>query len=100
MSKSTHAHTVRIEPLGISVTAEEVVSIWRSCKTAGVRLPKTCLNGTCRACLCQLQSGRVRYLVEWPGVSTDERDEGWILPCVAAPESDVVLQVPDARLDT
>lgn len=99
MSKTTYSHTVQVEPLGISVTAEDGVALWRSCRNAGVRLPKTCLNGTCRACLCQLQRGTVRYLIEWPGVSQEEREQGWILPCVASPESDVTLYVPEARYE-
>jgi hypothetical protein len=37
----------------------------------------------------------VRYLVEWPGLSIEEKREGWILPCVAVPEGDVVV---DQRL--
>jgi hypothetical protein len=40
----------------------------------------------------------VAYSVDWPGVSVDEREEGWILPCVAKPLSDVVLDVPGALL--
>jgi hypothetical protein len=46
--------------------------------------------------MCRLKSGQITYSVEWPGVSVDERAEGWILPCVAQPLSDVVLDVPGA----
>jgi hypothetical protein len=42
-------------------------------------------------------SGSVRYLVEWPGLSIDEKREGWILPCVAVPEGDVVVEQRLAR---
>ncbi|MED5618472.1 2Fe-2S iron-sulfur cluster-binding protein [Ideonella sp. BN130291] len=72
-------------------------SLLASALRAGVLLPNSCRNGTCRTCLCQLRSGEVRYSVEWPGVSREEKAEGWILPCVAQPLSDVVLQVPHAR---
>ncbi len=64
-----------------------------SAQQAGWRLPRSCRNGTCRACLCRLTEGRVDYRVEWPGLSLDERSEGWILPCVALPRSDLVLDV-------
>jgi hypothetical protein len=37
----------------------------------------------------------VRYLVEWPGLSFDEKREGYILPCVAVPQEDLVV---DQRL--
>ena len=41
---------------------------------------------------CRLLSGEVRYDIEWPGVSAEEKDEGWILPCVAKPCSNVVIE--------
>jgi ferredoxin len=58
---------------------------------AGIVLPSSCRNGTCRACRCQLTSGSVRYQIAWPGLSPDEKRSGQILPCVAYPTSDVVL---------
>lgn len=58
---------------------------------AGIRLPSSCRNGTCRTCLRQLAAGAVRYRIEWPGVSREERAEGWFLPCVAYPCSDLVI---------
>jgi|EP01034_Spumella_vulgaris_P028757 ferredoxin len=64
---------------------------------AGIRLPSSCRNGTCRTCICRMGSGSVRYLVEWPGLSADEKREGYILPCVAVAQSDVELAVPAAR---
>ena len=39
----------------------------------------------------------VRYEVEWPGLSTEEMDVGYVLPCVAFATSDVVLQQEAAR---
>jgi ferredoxin len=63
----------------------------------GIRLPSSCRNGTCRTCLCKLESGTIRYLIEWPGVSREEKQEGLMLPCVAVAETDVVLNVPAAR---
>jgi hypothetical protein len=41
-------------------------------------------------------SGRVRHIVEWPGLSLDEKDEGWILPCVAEALDDLTLDAPRA----
>jgi ferredoxin len=64
---------------------------------ADVDMPVSCRNGTCRTCLCQLSRGDVRYRIEWPGVSADEKKEGWILPCVAIAESDLVILAPYAK---
>ena len=63
----------------------------RSAQAAGVMLRSSCRNGTCRACMCHLAQGRVSYAIEWPGLSAEEKADGWALPCVARPESDLVI---------
>jgi hypothetical protein len=52
----------------------------------------SCRNGSCRTCICRLLEGEVAYRIEWPGVLPEEKAQGFILPCVAHPQSDVVLQ--------
>ncbi|RYF34807.1 MAG: 2Fe-2S iron-sulfur cluster binding domain-containing protein [Comamonadaceae bacterium] len=88
---------VRITPAGFEFDAEPGMTLLQSAEYAGFELPSSCRNGTCRTCLCHMSSGQVRYRIEWPGVSVDEKDEGWILPCVAEPLGDVVLEVPLVR---
>ena len=41
--------------------------------------------------------GQVAYRIDWPGLSAEEKADGFILPCVAYPLSDVVLQAEPAR---
>ena len=96
MSESPRPRQMRIEPHGWDCVVPEGETLWWAARHAGIRLPRSCLNGTCRACLCQLQSGEVNYTIEWPGLSTDEKAAGLILPCVARALSDVVLLVPGA----
>ena len=60
-------------------------------RRAGLELPSACRAGTCRRCLIRLTGGSVRYTVDWPGLSAEERAEGWVLPCVACPASDLVV---------
>jgi len=62
-----------------------------SLEMGGSHWPSSCRNGTCRTCIGQLHSGSVRYDIEWPGISAEERAEGYVLACVAYPCSDVVL---------
>lgn len=81
---------------GWSWAAKAGDSLLESAEGAGVTLPSSCRNGTCRACLCRLLSGQVRYRVEWPGLSAEEKAEGWILPCVAEALGDCTLAVPAA----
>jgi ferredoxin len=87
---------IRIEPAGRAFEARAEQTVLQAGLAAGVKLPSSCRNGTCRACLCRMTSGSVHYRIEWPGVSRDEREEGYILPCVAHADSDLVIEAPGA----
>jgi ferredoxin len=89
--------SVRIDPAGWRFTATADGSILAAARTASIELPASCRNGTCRTCLCKLVDGRIRYSIEWPGVSPEEKRDGYILPCVAVAESDLVIHVAHAR---
>ena len=62
-----------------------------SAQQALVAWPNSCRNGTCRTCIGQLSQGSVRYAIEWPGLSYEEKAQGYVLPCVAYPTGDIVL---------
>ena len=87
---------VVIEPQGWRFEARSGTSLVESARDAGIVLPTSCRNGTCRACLCRARSGRVRHLIDWPGLSAEEKREGCILPCVATPESALTIEAPKA----
>lgn len=93
----TRSFRVTVMPADWRFEADSGLSLVLAARQAGIRLPSSCRNGTCRACLCRLQEGVVDYAGVRPGLSADERDEGWILPCVARARSDLVLLVPHAR---
>ncbi len=94
--------TLRLEPLGLVLPVAEGQSLLEAALAAGIRLRSSCRNGTCRECIATLEAGRVRYRVEWPGLSAEEKAAGSVLPCVALPEGDVVLRQPfhDATAST
>lgn len=98
MQAEPNQFSIRVEPAGLSFDAPASTSLLISARKAGIDLPASCRNGTCRTCICRLVSGRVRHSIEWPGLSAEEKREGLILPCVAHPESDVVIHVPAARV--
>jgi len=85
---------VRVEPAGLKFEAEPGESLVLAAQHAGIELPTSCRNGTCRTCLCQIQRGQARHLIDWPGVSAEEKAENWILPCVAEALTDLTLEVP------
>ena len=86
-----------IEPGGHFVAVQDGASLLEAALRAGLSLPRSCRNGTCRACMCRLVDGEIGYRVEWPGLTAEEKAEGWILPCVALARSDVTIEQPDAR---
>jgi ferredoxin len=89
--------TARFEPGGAVFPVPAGGSLLQAAERAGIALPSSCRNGTCRTCMCRLLSGTVRYHIEWPGLLAEEKAEGWILPCIARAQSDVVLTWPGAR---
>lgn len=85
--------TARVTGHGPVFKAPAALPLLLAAEHAGVLLrDSSCRNGTCRTCLCRLVSGQVVYRIDWPGVSLDEKREGFILPCVAYPASDVVIE--------
>ncbi|CAH0353035.1 2Fe-2S iron-sulfur cluster-binding protein [Aquabacterium sp. CECT 9606] len=93
-------HELIIEPMGMHLPVSADQTLLASALAASIELPRSCRNGTCRTCLCRLVNGQVAYRIEWPGLSEEEKRDGYILPCVAYPLSDVVIEVPGAkRLD-
>lgn len=96
MTCETPFFHARIAPDGGSFDAWRTQSLLDSLEQGGLQWPSSCRSGTCRTCIGRLQSGQVHYEMAWPGLSAEELAEGWVLPCVARPLSDVVLQDPFA----
>ena len=82
----------RVEPAGQQFDAWPHQPLLISAEQGGIDWPSSCRNGTCRTCICLLEAGQVRYEIEWPGLSAEEKQEGYVLPCVAYPCSDAVLR--------
>jgi len=87
-------YTARLRPDGPAFTAPADQTLLHAAEAAGQAWPSACRNGTCRVCIGLLASGQVHYRIAWPGLSADEKDEGALLPCVAYPQSDLVLRGP------
>ncbi len=89
--------TVKIMPQEWQFDAPADVTLLVAAERAGLRLPSSCRNGTCRTCLCRMTAGQVHYRIEWPGLSREEKQQGYILPCVAVADSGLVLEVTARR---
>lgn len=80
---------------GVSFFAKEGVSILDSAMMSEVFLPYSCRTGRCSTCKCKVLNGLTKELHSEVGLTEDEKNEGWILSCVRAVESDVLLDVDD-----
>ncbi len=89
--------TAKVLPADLQFDVEGDLTLLEAAEMGRVQLPSSCRNGTCRTCLCLLVSGEVRYTIEWPGLSAEEKAQGLVLPCVARPLSNVVLEQPAAK---
>jgi ferredoxin len=96
MSKTVASFIGHLAPDGQTFDARPDQPLLLSLEAAGIPWPNSCRNGTCRTCIGQLVQGRVHYRIAWPGLSVDEKDEGCVLPCVAYPDTSVVLRDPGA----
>ena len=94
MNESDATFSAVIAPDGWRFDAPADLTLLQAAAQAGIELPSSCRNGTCRTCLCRLKSGRVTYRIEWPGLSAEEKVEGFILPCVAHAAADLVIDQP------
>ncbi|MFO7964062.1 MAG: 2Fe-2S iron-sulfur cluster binding domain-containing protein [Desulfobacterales bacterium] len=58
----------------------------------GIEIETECEAGVCGTCKTKMLSGDVHMEVD-DGLDDDDRAENYILPCVAVPKTDVVLDV-------
>lgn len=92
---NTAIFTARMDGANTSFSAPGGIPLLNAVEQAGLpglKLESPCRNGTCRTCMCRLLDGEVAYRIEWPGLSLEEKRARFILPCVAYPLTDVVIQ--------
>ncbi len=84
---------ITVQPQAQQCAAQAGDTVLLAVLRAGVEWPSACRNGTCRACMGRLLAGQIRYQIEWPGLSAEEKAEGCFLPCVACAVSDLEVRV-------
>jgi ferredoxin len=87
----TFVVTINAAASAATFAASAAAPLLIAAEAAGLRWPSSCRNGSCRTCICKVVSGSVAYRIEWPGLSREEKQDGYILPCVAYPQSDLTL---------
>jgi ferredoxin len=85
-------YCVRIVGMGLQFGAAPGETLLAAARAQGVALASSCRNGTCRECRCRVVEGHAHHIIAWPGLSAEEKQQGWILPCVAVADSDLVIE--------
>ncbi|PKG37882.1 2Fe-2S iron-sulfur cluster-binding protein [Psychromonas sp. Urea-02u-13] len=74
------------------VNLKPTQSILTSILDANIDMPYKCLVGTCLTCMCRIESGKTRYLIEVDNIISAEKIKlGYVLACQAIPESDLII---------
>ncbi|MDQ6685625.1 MAG: CDP-6-deoxy-delta-3,4-glucoseen reductase [Pseudomonadota bacterium] len=85
--------TVTVQPSGRSFAVDRDEPILAAAIRLGFGLPYGCKDGACGSCKCRMLEGRVIHGVhQQKALSDAEEAAGLILPCQAAPQSDVVIE--------
>lgn len=91
MAVMSETFRVTLQPGGETFAAAADQTLLMAGLAAGIALPWSCRTGTCRTCIARLLDGRIEHRIPWPGLSYEEKADGFILPCVAEPRSDVTI---------
>jgi ferredoxin-NADP reductase len=75
---------------GRSVTASGSHTLLEMAEAEGIAIPSSCRAGVCQACRTRVADGDVDC--QSSVLDPDDRADGFILPCVSWPHSDVVLE--------
>lgn len=71
----------------------EEVSVLEAAEAAGIGLPFGCRTGACGTCTALLLEGEVSHRRPPRALKERHLADGYVLPCIATPETDVRLEV-------
>lgn len=88
-AKKGSGYHVTFEGSGVEAEADPEGTLLELAEANGVEIDYACRQGSCGSCRTKCLSGKVR--MDEADLTDEEREQGWILACVAVAESDVVL---------
>lgn len=90
LQKGSADYEITFAATGRSVTSTGDHTLLEMAEAEGVAIPSSCRSGVCQACRTRVADGEVDC--QSSVLDPDDRAEGFILPCVSWPHSDVVLE--------
>ena len=83
-------HSVHFERSGATATQGGNQTLLDAADSAGVHIDRSCLAGTCGACIVRLTAGEVSMAVD-EALEPEERAAGFVLACQARAASDLAV---------
>ncbi|EMN6296822.1 ferredoxin [Vibrio parahaemolyticus] len=83
------SHQVHLLPIDVTFEVKEGETVLEAALNNNIRFPHRCQVGACAMCMCKKLSGEVTYHLE--PMLTNKEQQGWIFPCQAYTESNLVL---------
>jgi ferredoxin-NADP reductase len=74
------------------VPCDEEESILNVAQQHGIKIRAGCMQGVCGACKTRKLAGQVKYQTEPDALDKNEKEQGYILPCVAFPVGKVAIE--------
>ncbi|MGM0594047.1 MAG: 2Fe-2S iron-sulfur cluster-binding protein [Pseudomonadota bacterium] len=89
---------VRIEPSGRTFNVMPDETLLEAALRSGINIRYSCNNGTCGECKVRLLEGEVSATMQAGyRFTTQEVNEGFILPCISRAESELVIEAQEAN---
>ncbi len=82
--------TVTLLPSQVQFEVPQGQTVLEAALNHNIGFPHRCQIGACAMCMCKKLSGEVQYDLE-PMLTEQEQQQGWIFPCLAYTESNLVL---------
>ncbi|MCW8333088.1 2Fe-2S iron-sulfur cluster binding domain-containing protein [Vibrio sp. SCSIO 43135] len=87
-------YTVILLPNEIKFQVSKGQTVLEAALNQNINFPHRCQVGACAMCMCKKIEGHVSYHLE-PMLTEKEQDQGWIFPCQAFAESNLVLTLDE-----
>jgi len=93
LSPMPERHEVHFENEDLTIEVAEDEYVLSKAEEAGLDLPYSCRMGTCSVCAARVE-GEVDQS-EGMILSPDEKEQGYVLLCIAEPRSDLTVDTDD-----
>ena len=89
-TRESAQYAITFAATGRSITASGSQTLLETAEAEGIEIPSSCRSGVCQACRTRVAGGDVDC--QSSVLDPEDRADGFVLPCVSWPHSDVVLE--------